>query len=87
MQEKIHVDKHAAYRIIARACEFGLDLDETNARIRHTIVEGHQAKRHCSRRNTTKCRYFSDNLTFFVVFHRKKEDLYIKTVIIEYGRQ
>jgi hypothetical protein len=83
----IQYDRHASIRFIKRALEHQLDLEDTQERVALTVIGGKIARKHKSRRYITYCRYFPDNLTFFVVSKKTKYAIRIKTVIIEHGRE
>ena len=51
-----------------------------------TVRNGKLAKKHRSRKYKTKSLYFAENLTFFVIFE-EKDQIKIRTVIIERGRK
>ncbi len=88
----IDFDPHALYRLYERGSQFGLDPYEAQRRAQETILSGQFASRkHLSKIHRTYYRYFSDNLSFYVVC--KEIDLdeptthLVKTIIIERGRQ
>ena len=84
------VDEHAAQRLLERAVFFGLEEDEANRRLWTTLRTGSPARKHLSEKYTTYVRYFSDNLSMYVVFHEARNhglrQVRIKTVIVEVGR-
>jgi hypothetical protein len=82
----IKFERHAAVRLIERALDANLDLEETKRRIKLSLTDGRTSWKHRSRHFTTNCRYFQDNFTFYVIWTKKKDVIWIKTVIIEHGR-
>lgn len=82
----IHYGRHARIRLIERALDYGLDLEETKERIKLTVFGRKQVAKHKSRNYKTYCRYFPDNFTFFVVCEETQYAIFIKMVIIEHGR-
>ena len=93
MKKKIiDIEAHALFRMLERGSEFGLDYYETKDRAFKTVRLSKLAKRkHISKKNKTYCRYFKDNLSFYVICQEKEFDKYVKclirTVVIEKGRE
>ncbi|PIU21881.1 MAG: hypothetical protein COT15_00050 [Candidatus Diapherotrites archaeon CG08_land_8_20_14_0_20_34_12] len=94
MLEGIKFEAHAFARLIQRSCQYGLSWREARERIIETIRNGKESKRkHLSkkREHKTYCKYFADNLSFYVICKEKKFSEYkkywVKTVIIETGRE
>lgn len=85
--KKIVIETHAVKRAVERGLKFDLGYPETLSRVFETARKGRIAGKHKSSKNATKCLYFSDNLTFYVVVNERKSCIWIKTVIIEEGRE
>lgn len=83
----IFIETHALLRAVERGAKFNLSYDEARKRIFETVRKGKVARKHCSYRNKTKCLYFKDNLTFYVIFNEMKNRIYVKTIVIEEGRE
>lgn len=81
------IETHALLRAVERGANFNLSYEKASKRIFETIRKGRTSKKHRSYRNRAKCLYFDDNLTFYVVFKEMKNRIYVKTVIIEEGRE
>lgn len=88
MDKDIHFDKHAYLRMICRALEFGLDVFDFESRIQETLTyERKPIRKHISNKYETRCLYFSDNLSIYVIFKERREAISVKTIIIEEGRE
>lgn len=93
MKDKIiDIDAHAFFRMLERGTTHGLDLHETKERAFQTVREGKKAiRKHLSEQSLTYYHYFHDNLSFYVICKEKEFPnyikIFIKTVIIEKGRQ
>ncbi len=92
MEKKVFLDSHSLIRAVERGLQFGLSYYETNERILKTIKFGRSPSwKHLSRFNKTKCLYFQDNLSFYVIFTEKTRENFvqidIRTIIIEEGRE
>ncbi|MBI5388939.1 hypothetical protein HZB01_01005 [Candidatus Woesearchaeota archaeon] len=89
--KKIDIETHAFLRALERGSLFGLDYYETRERILITAKDGVWAKKHQSTHHKTYKRYFSDNLTVYVICREKEKKEYVhcvvKTIIIERGRE
>ncbi|MCX6709617.1 MAG: hypothetical protein NTV63_01515 [Candidatus Woesearchaeota archaeon] len=85
--KEIIIEIHAVKRAMERGLKFNLGYPETLSRVFEAARKGRIASRHKSKENTIKCLYFSDNLTFYVVVNERKSCIWIKTVIIEEGRE
>jgi hypothetical protein len=83
----IIIEAHALYRLMQRGLRYNLTFPESEKRVFETFKKGKEAQKHCSRKHKTKCLYFNDNLTFYIVFAESKKEIRIKTVIIEEGRE
>ena len=83
--KEIVITRHAATRILVRGNKYGLNEQETIARVERTISNGQFVKK--SRKHKTKYLYFNDNISFYVIFEENEETIQIKTVIIKKGRK
>lgn len=83
----IDIDEHALFRIQERGPQFNLNENEITERIIQTIKIGNQSRKHKSRIYKTNYLYFSDNISLYVIFKQKKNHFFVKTIIIEEGRE
>ena len=83
----ILIETHALLRAAERGIKFNLSYEETRKRIFDAVRKGKTSRKHHSHKNKTKSLYFNDNFTFYVVFKETKNKIYVKTVIIEEGRE
>ncbi|MEK6972469.1 MAG: hypothetical protein AABW72_00315 [archaeon] len=93
MLESIKFEAHALMRLRQRSCQYGLSFQEARKRIIETIkTRNRTKKKHIAKTMwyVTYYRYFSDNLSFYVICKENKfgvnKKYLIKTIIIEYGR-
>lgn len=93
MLKSIKFEAHALIRLTQRSARYGLSHEEAKERVIETIKAGKKSQRkHKSRirRRTAYYRYFSDNLSFYVICKENKfgmgKKYIVKTVIIEKGR-
>ena len=82
---KIRFTAHALRRLEERSHQFGISPVEFHKRIRETILLGRCSK--SSIQNKVYCRYYNDNLSFFVVCKRMPDGFKVETVIIKIGRE
>lgn len=74
--------------MLERGLKYGLDYYETKDRAYTTIRTGKIANRkHSSGRYSTYYRYFNDNMSFYVICRELRNQVLIKTVIIEEGKE
>jgi len=84
---RIDYDSHALKRLIKRSCYFGIDQEEAFIRVRETLAESRRSKTKYSKCNHVYYKYYYDNISFFVVVHKKNACWIIKTVIMKRGRE
>ena len=74
--------------MLERGLQHRLDYHETKNRVYNTVRSAKFSKRkHLSRRHKTYYNYFNDNLSFYVICKEHKNQILIKTVIIEKGKE
>jgi len=85
-KKPINIESHAFFRMLERGIQHGLNYYETKERTYITVRLGKYSKKHKSKANKTYCHYFNDNLAFYVICKENKNQILIKTVIIEKGK-
>lgn len=94
MNKIVEFEVHAWIRLLQRASLYGLTYVDARNRVIETVKLGKESKRkHLARHggNKTYHKYFADNLSFYVIckekVFRENREYWIKTVIIEEGRE
>jgi hypothetical protein len=76
--------EHATLRLERRSEEFGIPFEESRKRVSKTIQQ--QCKVH-QRNGKYQCsRYYSDNLSYQVIYHVYNTKIYVITIILKRGR-
>ncbi|MBN1645358.1 hypothetical protein JW851_04985 [Candidatus Woesearchaeota archaeon] len=84
----IDIESHAFFRMLERGTQYGLEFRETKNRAYNTIKLGKLSKRkHFSKKHKTYYNYFNDNLSFYVICKEYKNQILIRTIIIEKGKE
>ena len=78
---------HASGRLAERADQLEISIDDALNRVKETLCHGSLSRSKRSRRNLVYCKYFNDNISFFVVCRKHDEKCLVKTVIIKEGRE
>ena len=74
------------FRLMERSQKYGLSYFEAEYRVFDTVETGRISKRHTAFKGKTYCKYYKDNMSFFVITKMQSDFLIVKTVIIQKGR-